>query len=300
MAEKNKGPSFEANKGSFDADIKEVRRLADAGDPDGLYAMGMACLFGWDVKEDRNKGFELLEAASKKGQPAAMTMLVRLFMSHDYFMDTKTAVEYSKKGVEAGISDAQLFLGIAYMDGIEVDRDYIKAAELFRLAARKGNSEARNTLAFIYQEGLGVEKDEEKAFKLYKNAASAGNINAQYQTGAYYEGGIGVKTDMKKAAEWYAKAAEQGDTFAMERLGIIYNHGSAEMPADPGTSFKWFLEAALGGMLGAMYYVGVYYLEGYGIEKDKEEGMKWLRLASSSGSEDAKELLSHLDDGGSA
>ncbi|MDR0309878.1 MAG: sel1 repeat family protein [Candidatus Methanoplasma sp.] len=288
---------FETDGGSFDIDIGDVEKLAGSGDPDGLYAMGMAYLFGWEVEEDRERGFKLLEAASEKGQPDAMTLLVRLFMSHDYLMDIKKAVEYSMNGAEAGISDAQLFLGIAYMDGVGVGRDYAKAAELFRKSARQGNSEARNSLAFMYQEGLGVEKDGGKAFKLYKNAASAGNINAQYQTGAYYEGGISVKADMKKAAEWYGKAAESGDTFAMERLGIIYNHGSSELPSDPEMSFKWFLDAALGGMLGAMCYVGLYYMDGFGTEKDEEEGMKWLRLASSSGSKEADELLSKWGEG---
>jgi TPR repeat protein len=83
----------------------------------------------------------------------------------------------------------------------------------------------------------------------------------------------------------------------MERLGIIYNVGSSGIPSDPELSFKWFLDAALGGMLGAMYYVGLYYIDGYGIEKDEEEGKKWLRLASSSGSSEAKELLSSLRHG---
>jgi len=296
VVEKNKEFVFETETGTFDADIDEVRRMVERGDPDGFYAMGMACLFGQGVEQDTKKGFEMLEAASEKGQLYAMTLLVRLFISHDYTnMDTEKAVEYSRKGAEAGISDAQLFMGTAYMDGICVEKDYAKAAELFRKSAAQGNSEARNSLAFIYQEGLGVEKDIEKAFKLFKNAAAAGSINAQYQTGAYYEAGTGVQKDLKKAAEWYGKAAEQGDVFAMERLGVIYYIGSAELRAEPELSFKWFLDAALGGMLGAMYYVGLYYMEGYGVEKDRTEGIKWLRLASSSGNEDAKDLLFELE-----
>ncbi|MCL2149104.1 MAG: sel1 repeat family protein [Methanomassiliicoccaceae archaeon] len=293
MTGKSKGFVFETGTGTFEADLDEVRRMADGGDPDGLYAMGMACLFGMGVEQDAEKGFRLLEAASEKGQPAAMTLLVRMFMSNSYMMATETAVDYSRKGAEAGLSDGQLFLGIAYRDGVGVDRDYKRAAELFRESARQGNAEARNSLAHIYQEGLGVDKDPVKAFKLYKNAASAGNVNAQYQTGACYEAGNGVKTDLKKAAEWYTMAAEQGDSFAMERLGILY--GLVDPPVDPELSFKWFLDAALQGMLGAMYYVGVYHLEGFGVDKDVEEGMKWLRLASSSGSGEAAALISHLE-----
>ena len=300
MAEKNKENDPETDHGIYEVDLEKIKALADKGDPTGLFALGAAYLFGWNVDHDEEKGIKLLEAASEAGQPNAMTMLVHLFMTQDYFMDPKKAVEYSIKGSDAGISDAQLFLGTAYLDGFEVERDYFKAAELFRKAAKQGNHEARNSLAYLYQEGLGVEKDETKAFRLYKNAAAAGNMNAQYQTGAFYEGGIGVKRDLGKAIEWYTKAAEQGDTFAMERLGVVYYCGSEEFPQDPELSFKWFLDAALGGMLAAMYYIGVFYMDGFGIEEDQEEGKKWLRLAASSGSEDAKEFLSVLEKAGDA
>jgi len=39
-------------------------------------------------------------------------------------------------------------------------------------------------------------------------------------------------------------------------------------------------------------------LDGFGVEKDKEEGMKWLRLAASSGSEGSRNMLSDLEKGG--
>jgi TPR repeat protein len=298
VPEKNKSKEPEAVGETNDIDIEKVKRLAERGDPNGLYAMGTAYLFGWEVEEDLEKGFKMLEAACEKGQPNAMTLLVRLYMSQNYFMEPKKAFEYAEKGADAGLSDAQLFLGTAYLDGFVVEQDYKKAEEWFRKAARQGNPEAKNSLAYIYQEGLGVEIDLQKAFKLYKNAAAAGNINSQYQTGAYYEGGIGVKCDLKKASEWYMKAAEQGDAYAMERLGIIYNCGSSEFPQDPVQSFEWFLKAAQGGMLGAMYYVGIYYIEGFGVETDKEDGMKWLRLAASSGNEEAKELVAKLENTG--
>ncbi|MDR0508808.1 MAG: sel1 repeat family protein, partial [Candidatus Methanoplasma sp.] len=117
VPKKNKDFVFETDDRTIEASIDEVMRMVEAGDPDGLYAMGMAYLFGLGVEQDISKGYELLESASEKGQPDAMTLLVKMFMSHEYTgMDKHTAVEYSKKGAEAGISDAQLFLGIAYMD----------------------------------------------------------------------------------------------------------------------------------------------------------------------------------------
>jgi len=298
VSEGNNGFILETDDGTIETNIDRIREMAEEGEPDGLYGLGMAYLFGWGAEQDKEKGFKMLEAASEKGHPYAMTLLVSMFIRQEYVkLDIKKAVEYSMVGANAGISDAQLFLGTAYVDGAGVDRDYVKAAELFRMAAKQGNAEARNSLAFLYQEGLGVERDETKAFKLFKNAASAGSVNAQFQTGVCYETGSGVKKDLRKAAEWFGKAAEQGDSFAMERLGMIYSLGADGMAVQPELSFKWFLDAALLGMLGAMHCVGVCYIDGFGVEKDAEEGKKWLRLASSSGNETSKALLAEIEGG---
>jgi TPR repeat protein len=298
VSKKNKGPKFETDNDNDLGDIESFKMLADKGDPDGLYALGAAYIFGMDIEQDDVKGIKLLEAASEKGHALAMTLLLQLNMEGAYSMDTQRSIEYAKKGAEAGMCVAQLNLGTAYLDGVGVEQNYAKAAELFRLSAKQGNTEARNSLAYIYQEGLGVEKDEIKAFKLYKNAAAAGNMNAQFQTGAYYESGIGVRMDWKKAAEWYSKAAEQDDSYAMERLGIMYYVGSSVLPQDPEQSFNWFLKAAMDGMLGSMYFVGVFYFLGFGVEKDKVDGMKWLKLAVSCGNEEARELIAKIEETG--
>ena len=283
---------------SYAVDIEKLKELAETGDATALYALGTAYLFGWEVEEDIEKGIKMLEEASEDGEINAMTMLVRLFMSQVYHMDPKKAIEYATTASENGNCDAMLFLGTAYMDGFVVEQDYKKAAELFKESAENGNIEAMNSFGYLLQEGLGVDKDPEKAFDHFLSAAENGLINAFYQVGACYEDGTGVKHDLKKAIEWYTKASEQGDTYAMERLGVIYYCGSEDLPQNPELSFKWFLDAALGGMLGAMFYVGVFHIEGFGVEKDREEGIKWLKLAASSGNTEAGELVSVLESEG--
>ncbi|MDR2846447.1 MAG: hypothetical protein LBV63_04105, partial [Candidatus Methanoplasma sp.] len=105
MPGKDKGFVMETDGGNVEVDIDHVKSLADSGNPDGFYALGMAHLFGWDIEQDVQKGFRLLEKASDAGHADAMTLLVSMFMSGDYHnMDSKKAVEYSKIGADAGIS----------------------------------------------------------------------------------------------------------------------------------------------------------------------------------------------------
>ena len=70
---------FHTPDGEVELDIDQVRSLADEGDADGLYAMAMAYLFGWDVAMDEAVGYDYLERAVDAGQTEAMTLMVRLF-----------------------------------------------------------------------------------------------------------------------------------------------------------------------------------------------------------------------------
>lgn len=101
-------------------------------------------------------------------------------------------------------------------------------------------------------------------------------------------------TNRPKAAEYYKKAADHGDVYAMDRLGILYYNESDDLPQDPKGSFDWFMKAALAGYSESMYCIGCYYMDGFGVTLDKEEGLKWLNLAKDNGCYSAETLLDKL------
>ena len=47
--DEKRGFVFNTPEGDVNMEIEEVIELARQGDPDGLYALGMAYLFGWDI-----------------------------------------------------------------------------------------------------------------------------------------------------------------------------------------------------------------------------------------------------------
>lgn len=47
--EEKRGFVFNTPEGDVNMEIEDVMRMANDGDPDGLYALGMAYLFGWDI-----------------------------------------------------------------------------------------------------------------------------------------------------------------------------------------------------------------------------------------------------------
>ena len=108
--EPDKGFIIETDEGQTEVGIEEIERMAEEEDPVGMYALGMAYLFGHAVGQDSGKGYDLLEKAAEKGNPDAKALLVNMFFEGDYMgFDTKKAVEYAKDADDAGITEGQLY-----------------------------------------------------------------------------------------------------------------------------------------------------------------------------------------------
>lgn len=115
--------------------------------------------------------------------------------------------------------------GYKYQLGIEVKRDYEKAAECYRAAAEHGIPEAITNLGYCYERGLGVEQDYARAFALYSKAAELGEYTAINNLGWCYEQGLGVEQDYDKAYELYSRAAEGGNSLAYENMRYLEEAG---------------------------------------------------------------------------
>ncbi|PRC93953.1 tetratricopeptide repeat protein [Solimicrobium silvestre] len=105
------------------------------------------------------------------------------------------------------------------------DKDYTKAAQLYKESALSGNVKAQAILGMLYQYGRGLDMDYSKAISWYQKAANQGEVSAQDKLGSMYENGQGVAQDYKQAAFLYRKAADLGFADAQFHLGILYAIG---------------------------------------------------------------------------
>jgi len=71
--------------------------------------------------------------------------------------------------------------------------NYTDALEICRLLALNNNAEAQLYIGVIYDNGLDVEQDYTEALKWYMLAAKQGNAEAQFNIGVIYDNGSGVK-----------------------------------------------------------------------------------------------------------
>ncbi len=104
----------------------------------------------------------------------------------------------------------------------------------------------------------------------YRKAAAQGDADAQWHVGIIYEHGYAdVAQDYTKAVEWYRKAAEQGHPQAQCDLGFCYHFGRG-VEQNYAQAAEWFIKSAEQGYAKAQFLLADYCEHGRGVEQDSE------------------------------
>ena len=143
---------------------------------------------------------------------------------------------------EEGDVEAQVELGMRYLNGREAPRDNALAARWYRSAAEAGHPEAQYWYGYILQyDQPGALRSEVVAW--YRRAADAGHASAEYRLGSLAEYGDGVPQDLRLAAEHYERASLGGHGGAMNRLGLLLAQGRLGAE-DAVQGLAWYLACA--------------------------------------------------------
>jgi len=162
------------NQGDYETAFKEWLPLAEQGEAEAQYNLGVLYDKGQGVPQD----------------------------------DTK-AVRWYRLAAGQGNSAAQFNLGVMYANGQGVPQDDGEALRWYRLAAEQGKASAQNNLGVMYNFGQGVPQDDGEALRWYRLAAEQGKASAQNNLGVSYAKGQGVLQDYVQAHMWYNLAAAQ-------------------------------------------------------------------------------------------
>lgn len=95
--------------------------------------------------------------------------------------------EATKARAESGDAEAQVALGLMYMNGRGVAKNDFEAVRWYRLAAEQGNANAQSWLGYMYANGAVVEKNDQEAVRWYRLAAEQGDALAQYALRSFFE-----------------------------------------------------------------------------------------------------------------
>ena len=157
----------------------------------------------------------------------ALTMFASPVIAHADKQQPKKATSQKNKQANTlkdlqqraanGDAVAQYKLGIIYLNGTGVLKDYQEAMFNFRLSAVQKNMDAQYSLGRMYEDGYAAPQDYETAVEWYVKAADQGHNMAQYSLGLMYMDGQGVANDLVQAHMWFNLASAKGNEEATDK-----------------------------------------------------------------------------------
>jgi TPR repeat protein len=198
-------------RGDYAAALREWQPLAEKGDANAQYNLGLFYNQGQGVPKDLAQ-----------------------------------ATAWYRKAAEQGNSNAEYNLAVMYSTGQGVPRDDGEAMKWYLKAAEKGVAGAQNNLGALYDEGSGAFRDFAQAEKWYRKAAEQGIATSQFNLAVMYDIGQGVPVNYEEALAWYHKAADQGHAGALGNIGILYYNGQG-VKRDLTEAMRYFTLAAQAG-----------------------------------------------------
>lgn len=205
----------------------------------------------------------------------------------------KPSIEELKAKAESGDPIAQNDLGLVYAKGDGAEKDLVRAKKLFYKSALQGCADAQFHLGWCYESGKGTETKPKEAFKWYKKAANQQHAEALYSLSKFYHRGKVVEQDIKKWIEYLYKSAETGYAYAQYYLGCMCLN-KRDSYFSINDAFKWFSMAQKSGYDKSRFNIGICLIEGFGVKKDIDGGIKILSDLASEGDGNAAFYLGNM------
>ena len=221
-----------------------------------MYLAGVLLYKGeYGIVKNLNKAFEYFSMASEQNNQKATYMMARMYLNGEGVKENKQRgfnllIHTARNNPDAAFDLATIFEG-GVIDGVKDER---QAAENFVYAARKGNKNAyRKAGMYLIGTKTGT-KEALRYLEQYRNkndrevdsallnyyiatnnqreiagliAVAPAEIQEKYpvEMGMLYENGNGVPQDYIKAEEYYRRGTELKIADAFCHLGDLFNNG---------------------------------------------------------------------------
>lgn len=269
----------------------QTRQLAERGDTDAQFRLGVMLLQGYGIEPNPVKAKVWLDEAATQGNADAQYQLA-LYHQGEYEITNDEqqghlAFGWLRKASESGSSEALVELGKMYVEGgivagLEIKVDLHNAAIMFRRAAEQNNSEAMFQLARLIEKYPNLAANDENSLTLYEEASDLGNANAQYFLSIIYMNDYTIRFKYELGEELLLKSAGQGHKYAQLKLGLRSSDREAII---------YFRRAAHQDLAQAHYELGRIYLGRYSVDKDIDLAEYHFRKAIDLGYYKARERL---------
>lgn len=194
--------------------------------------LAVRILKGLDDSRDKTWAFETLRRAAESDSSAsAMNVLGIAFMQGiGVERDTKMAIHWFEQAGSHGYHEAYHNLGMMYKSGSAgLQQDFIMASHYFKTGAEKGSPVCAYDYGYMLYKGLGCQQDYAEAVKLFQKGANYDYSPSLYMLGLCYRNGYGVERNDERASFYLKRAAKLSYTDAIQELARPQAENSCEM-----------------------------------------------------------------------
>ena len=195
--------------------IKWYRKAADQGHPIAQNNLGFWYQEGKGVEQDFAEALKWYRKAAEQGLAAAQNNLGWCYEEGKGIeQDYAEAVNWYRKAAEQGNPSAQYNLGLCFEEGKGIpNASFRVAVNWYTKAAEQNYTKAQIALGTCYQEGRGVQKDYVKAMELFEEALVLGDGNAKAKIDCLNNQ---IDAERKAQEEAERKAREEAERKARE------------------------------------------------------------------------------------
>uniref|UniRef100_A0A8B9NR70 DAP3 binding cell death enhancer 1 n=1 Tax=Apteryx owenii TaxID=8824 RepID=A0A8B9NR70_APTOW len=171
--------------GHYKAAYTCFKLAADRGYSKAQFNVGLCYEHGRGTEKDLEKAAFYYYHAASNCHPMAQYRYARCLLCHrpeNEWDSLQKAVTFLEQAAMAGITEAQAYLGVFYLRGLQPQEK--RGLKYLLLAAKNGDSQSRYHVGVCYEKGLGVQQDLAEAMRHYRQSAAAGNSNAQQRVQA--------------------------------------------------------------------------------------------------------------------
>lgn len=217
----------------------------------------------------------------------ATSELITLGKAYLQIRNYDKAMEYLSQAVMQGKNGAAQGL---YQVGqyFLKEKEYKKAEKAFQILADRGHSESCLALGQMCQKGLGRKKDMEAAFGYFGEAFRNGSAMGAYQAGLLMMSDALQYEEVRDIAlTWFQEAIHGGIYQAYMQIGYLYSEHTTFQyngtTRNDAIALSWFLRGALHGDGGCMEQAALYFLQGYGTQRDVKRAVTLFEQAAAKG-----------------
>ena len=173
-----------------------------------------------------------------------------------------------------------------YRDGKGVEVDLEKAADLMRCVVNKNTKWQHELLEILWKRGT-MESNEEVRY-IVESLSNNGDAEAMVRLSRMYRHGKGIEKNQDKAIEWLEKAVKKDSKWELELVDNLLETNSLDNHIK---AYGICIPLAELGDSRAAEGIGRIYRDGKGVNKNIDNAIKYMRVASEGGIQQARNAL---------